>query len=76
MAKEPKADMPRCDVPGCGMPALTCTDGTEKDSQGLGRKAVLNINICGRHANWPHSEDALRFTTDAATADRYKARGK
>lgn len=55
---EPKADRPRCDVPGCGAWASISTDGSETDSQGLGRKSVPNLNTCAHHQNWPHSEDA------------------
>lgn len=66
----PKADAPRCDVPGCGMPAVSSSDGSEKDVQGLGRKALPNINACARHSNWPHSEDAQLFAVSAP----YKAR--
>lgn len=67
----PKADKPRCDLLGCGHYAVTCTDGSETDSQGLGRKALPNLNVCANHTNWPHSEDAQRF---ALTSDAYKAR--
>ena len=57
----PKADPPRCDVLGCGMFADHCTDGTEADVQGLGRKALKNINLCTRRSNFAHSADALVF---------------
>lgn len=67
----PKADAARCDLLGCGMIAVTCTDGNEVDVQGLGRKAVKNLNVCSRHGNWPHSEDAQKF---ALTSDAYKSR--
>lgn len=66
----PKADKARCDIYGCGNYAAACSDGTEVDVQGLGRKAIPNINYCDRHSNWPHSEDAQRF----ALGDIYKAR--
>jgi hypothetical protein len=66
---EPKAGAVRCDVFGCGMLATSCTDGTEEDEQG--RPALANLNVCSRHTNWPHSEDAQRFViTDTA----YKSR--
>lgn len=58
---EPKADPPICDVPGCGTLATHGTDGAEKDVQGLGRKAVANINVCDHHENWPFSDDAKHF---------------
>jgi hypothetical protein len=67
----PIADAPRCDLLGCGMPATSRTDGSEVDAQGLGRKALPNLNVCGRHTNWPHSEDAQRF---ALASDVYRAR--
>lgn len=67
----PKADPPRCDVLGCGNYATHYTDGTEKDSTGLGRPALKHINVCDRHMNWPHSEDAQRF---ALASDSYKGR--
>jgi hypothetical protein len=70
-AKPPKADPPRCDVYGCGHHAAMCTDGTEEDVQGLGRKSLSNLNVCVRHTNWPHSEDARLF---AQISDAYKAR--
>jgi hypothetical protein len=57
----PKADPPRCDVPGCGNLATHGTDGNEKDSQGLDRKALPNINVCDHHENWPFSDDAQQF---------------
>ena len=61
MAAPPKADPPRCDVLGCGMFADLCTDGTEVDIQGLGRKALKNLNLCSRHMNFAHSDDARVF---------------
>jgi hypothetical protein len=67
----PKADPARCDLYGCGMIADTCTDGSETDVTGLGRKALPNLNVCFRHANWPFSEDAKTF---AQTSGAYKAR--
>lgn len=67
----PKADRARCDVYGCGSFASIGTDGTEVDVQGLGRPALKNINVCMRHSNWPHSEDAQKF---ALTSDVYKTR--
>ena len=67
----PKADPAKCDVPGCGLIAATMTDGTEEDVQKLGRKAVVKINVCVTHPNWPFSDDALRF---AASSDSYKKR--
>jgi len=70
--KKPKADPVRCDVPGCGMLAETSFDGTEEDVQGLGRPALPNLNICGRHTNWPHSEDARTWAT--ANAKTLEAR--
>lgn len=70
-SKAPKASPPKCDVPGCGMVAVACTDGTETDSQGLGRPAIKNLNLCTRHPNWAHSEDAQRFVL---MSDDYKAR--
>jgi hypothetical protein len=66
----PKADPARCDVHGCGLYAATSTDGTEKDAQGLGRPAVMGINVCTHHANWPHSDDARMF----ALSPLYQAR--
>lgn len=69
--KAPTPNAPLCDVPGCSMRAVTSTDGTEEDVQGLGRPAIPRINVCGRHTNWPHSEDARLF---AQTSDAYKAR--
>lgn len=65
----PKADPARCDVYGCGHIASHCTDGTEVD--GLGRKALANLNVCDSHANWAHSEDARKF---ALNSDTYKNR--
>ena len=69
MAK-PKADAAKCDVFGCGHLATIGTDGTEKDSQNLGRKAIANINVCASHENWPFSTDAQTF----ATTDTYRTR--
>lgn len=69
----PQADKPRCDVYGCGMYATMSTDGSEVDA--LGRPAVPYVNICDRHVNWPHSEDAKTFTTTTAYKDRLAARG-
>jgi hypothetical protein len=66
----PKADPVRCDLLGCGMLAVLCTDGTEQDEQGLQRPSVPNLNVCSRHLNWPHSEDARRF----ALSDTYRNR--
>lgn len=67
----PKADPARCDLYGCGMVADTCTDGSEIDSTGEGRKALPNLNVCFRHSNYPFSEDARIF---AQTSGTYKAR--
>lgn len=67
----PKADPARCDVFGCGMIAANYTDGSEVDEQGLGRKALKNLNVCGRHGNWAFSEDAQKF---ALSSDSYKNR--
>lgn len=68
----PKADDPKCDVPGCGTLAKMMTDGSEKDSTGLGRKALAKINVClPLHENWPHSEDARNW---AQTSDSFKKR--
>jgi hypothetical protein len=67
----PKADPARCDVLGCGMIAVTCTDGTEVDVTGAKRPALKNLNVCARHTNWPHSEDARLF---AMVSDAYKQR--
>lgn len=64
----PKADPPKCDTPGCGSLAEKMTDGTEVDR--FGRPAIKNINVCGHHENWPHSEDAQAF----AATDVYKRR--
>jgi len=61
---EPKAAKPRCDVPGCGSFADTCTDGTEKDAQGLDRPALKNLNVCVRHENWAHSDDAATWVAN------------
>jgi hypothetical protein len=69
--KAPKASAVKCDLLGCGMLACTCTDGTEEDIQGLKRPAIKNLNVCGRHLNWPHSEDAAKF---ALNSDDYKSR--
>jgi hypothetical protein len=69
----PKADPARCDIYGCGHLADMCTDGSEVDSQGAGRKALPNLNVCARHENWPFSEDARTF---AQTSDSYKNRGQ
>lgn len=71
MANAPKADPARCDIYGCGMLASHRTDGTEKDVQGLGRKAVSNLNLCDRHENFAFSEDAKTF---AQTSSTYKNR--
>jgi len=68
--KAPKADPAKCDVLGCGMPATMSSDGTETDIQGLGRKALPNLNVCDRHTNWPHSTDAQAF----ALTDIYRKR--
>lgn len=70
---EPKADKPRCDVPGCGMFAESCTDGSEVDVQGLGRKPLVGVNVCARHHNWPFSTDAQEF---ALKSDGFKSRAK
>ena len=70
---EPKADRPRCDTPGCGVFASIGTKGDEKDIQGLGRKALPNLNVCPHHENWPFSEDAQRWVLD--NQEKYKARG-
>lgn len=67
---QPKADPVPCDVYGCGKFATHSTDGTEKDVQGLGRKAIPNLNVCDHHSNWPHSDDARTF----ATTERYRSR--
>jgi hypothetical protein len=73
----PKADEARCDVPGCGALAVHCTDGTEEDIQAIERSeltkrpALKNINVCTRHGNWPHSDDAKAW---AATNEKYKTR--
>lgn len=69
---KPKADPAKCDVEGCGHPAAFGTDGSEKDSQGLGRKAVPSLNVCDHHENWPHSDDARMF----ALGTKYQARTK
>jgi hypothetical protein len=68
--KAPKADAPRCDLIGCGAIAIMSTDGTEEDVQGLKRPALPNLNVCSRHTNWPHSEDAKAF----ALSDIYRNR--
>lgn len=70
MASKPVADAARCDVFGCGHVASIGTTGDEVDVQGLGRKAVPNLNVCDHHANWPHSNDALVF----AAGEKYRAR--
>lgn len=70
-SKGPKADPALCDILGCGMLATLYTDGTETDIQGLGRKSVPNLNLCGRHANFSHSQDAIIF---AASSDKYRQR--
>jgi len=71
----PKLVPAQCDVPGCGMPAIMSTDGTEKDiakkrvtnkdgdtrDELLNRPAAKDVNVCDRHRNWPHSDDAHRF---------------
>lgn len=67
---EPKADPPTCDVPGCGSLATQGTDGTEKDAQNLGRKAVPNLNVCDHHENWPFSQDAKQFALTRKTQER------
>jgi hypothetical protein len=67
----PKADAARCDVLGCGMLAAGCSDGTEVDVTGLKRPALKNLNVCARHTNWVHSDDAKLF---AMTSDAYKRR--
>lgn len=69
--KAPKAGAVRCDLRGCGMIAIMCTDGTEEDEQGLKRPAIKNLNVCSRHTNWPHSDDAKEF---ALTDGNYKTR--
>lgn len=66
----PKADPPRCDLLGCGLYATVCTDGSETDVQGLGRPALPLMNVCDRHQNWPHSDDARVF----ALSDVYRKR--
>lgn len=85
MPKAPKGDQPLCDVPGCGHLATMMTDGTEKDTatrraalgldEPLERPALPNLNLCGRHANWAHSEDAKAWVAAPANAARYAARG-
>lgn len=76
-APAPKAGAVRCDVYGCCMLADRSTDGSEVDEHpnpspdGTKRPAVKNLNVCMRHRNWPHSEDAKRF---AATSDDYRSR--
>jgi hypothetical protein len=70
--KAPKANAARCDLTGCGMLASTCTDGTEEDVQGLGRKAIPNLNVCTRHTNWPFSEDAAKWVLE--NSSNYKTR--
>jgi hypothetical protein len=67
----PKANKPQCDTPGCGALADRSTDGTEKDSSGLERKALALINICAHHENWPFSEDCAQWAIGSAN---YKAR--
>jgi hypothetical protein len=73
----PKASAVKCDVYGCCMLADRSTDGSEVDEHpnsspdGSKRPAVKNLNVCMRHRNWPHSEDAKRF---AAMDDGYKSR--
>lgn len=66
----PKADPARCDVLGCGIPADRCTEGNEKDVQGLDRKPVVGVNTCPHHENWPFSNDAQMF----ALGDVYRNR--
>jgi hypothetical protein len=66
----PKADQAKCDVFGCGHLATIGTDGSEKDIQGLGRKALPSLNVCESHSNWPHSDDARLF----AAGDVYRKR--
>jgi hypothetical protein len=68
----PKADPARCDILGCGMVATMYTTGNEVDAQGLGRPALKNLNLCERHANFAHSDDAKIF---ALTSDKYRQRG-
>jgi hypothetical protein len=76
-APAPKAGAVKCDVPGCGMLADRSTDGNEIDEHpnpspdGTKRPSVKNINVCMRHRNWPHSDDAKKF---AMMDDNYKAR--
>jgi hypothetical protein len=65
-----RTDATLCDVFGCGAPSTLCTDGTEVDVQGLGRKAIPLIYVCGHHSNWPHSNDAKEFSN----SDTYVAR--
>lgn len=60
----PIASKPLCDVKGCGMPAAMSTSGSEIDSQGLGRPALPKLNLCERHHNWAHSDDAKNFAND------------
>lgn len=61
-----------CDVSGCGMPAVKSTAGDEVDSQGLNRPAIPKLNLCERHHNWAHSDDARAFASDPRSpyADR------
>lgn len=67
---DPIAARPRCDLLGCGAFAVMSTDGTEVDAQGLERPAVPKLNVCERHKNWPHSEDARVFATTSAYLER------
>jgi hypothetical protein len=72
----PKADPAPCDAPGCGHIATLYTDGTEEDSQAKARPelkprpAIPRINVCDRHENWPHSNDAQAF----ALTEKYRGR--
>lgn len=71
LSRAPKADAALCDILGCGMIANLCTTGDEVDAQGLGRKALPNLNLCTRHANFAHTDDAKIF---ALTSDKYRKR--
>jgi hypothetical protein len=59
-----KPSAARCDLKGCGMFAVTCSSEDDVDEQGLKRPAIPNLNVCSRHTNWPHSEDAKKWVLE------------
>lgn len=39
-------------------------EATVHATRTLGRPAIAKLNVCTRHANWPHSDDAKLFAKD------------